>query len=364
MLTVQPPMIPVYFSRKNKFLSHAFSQFYLSWEDALWHLLRIYSVEPGSTILVPEFFCDNVEDHMREHGLVIATYPVDKYLHIGTQSFIAKLKETKPAIVVVFHPVGIANSLMSDSAMWIEYLSVDIIIIEDCVHKIIDHTKISFLSDRHFLIDSLRKVVPIQGSHIYSPVELPRIPNWQSILTLPYRLSVTAYWAIMQTYLLLAHSSKSEALRHKYNLKAERAMIQGYEVIGSRKMTSPGMRIMERLSRTVNIEGIKASKKWQAKMYLEGLKTLLKSELFWLPKVQSSDYDQLRGFPLIIDIKIADKFLMHIREYGVLVRFELDDSKWSKKQKIVYLPMGIHLNRQDINEILRIVIDHHKKSPV
>ncbi len=364
MLTIQPPFIRDYFTLKNNATHKTFSRFYLSWEDALWHLLTIYNVAPGSTILVPEFYCGNVEDHMSEHDLIIATYPVDKYLYTDTQSFIKKLKQEKPAIVVVFHPVGIYNSLMDDSAKWREYLGHDTILIEDCVHKIVEHTKISFLSDRHFLIDSLRKVVPIQGSRMYSRVELPRIPTWQSPLTLPYRLLVIAYWAIMQIYLLLAYYSKSELQGQKYNLRAERAMIVGYKVIGSRKMASPGIWIMERLSQRISATRIEASKKSQAKMYLEGVRALVKSELFWTAKIKLADYSQLRGFPLIIDLSVADEFLKHLRDRGVLVRFELDDSAWSKKQKIVYLPMGIHLNKKDINKVLKTVISYHKNSPV
>lgn len=362
MLTVQPPLIPKYFSRKNQFLFKYFSRFYLSWEDALWQLLTIYSVSPGSTILVPEFYCGNVEDHMRDHNLVIATYPVDKFLHTDTKLFIAKLKETKPNIVIVFHPVGIQNQLMNDSAKWVKYLGDDTILIEDCVHKIVNPTGISFVSDRHFLIDSLRKVVPLQGSHIYSRVELPRIPRWQSLFTMPYRLSVTVYWLIMQINLVLAYYSKSEVLGNKYNLKAERAMITGYEVIGSRKMASPGMWIMERLSRRIDASKIKACKKWQARMYLEGVRELVKSGLFWLSEMSESDYSSLRGFPLIMDLKVAETCLKYLRDSGVLVRFELNESVWSTKQKIIYLPMGIHLSKQEILQVVEHILAFKNKN--
>jgi len=35
----------------------------------------------------------------------------------------------------------------------------------------------------------------------------------------------------------------------------------------------------------------------------------------------------------------------------LLLDFELNDSKWSKKQKIIYLPLGPYLTKDNLSEI-------------
>ena len=356
MIPIQPPFILKYFNGQKRVArkSGFYRRFYLSWEDALWHLLSIYRVEPGTKILLPEFFCGNVVDHMIEHGLSIFTYPVDKDLYTQTQDFIKRIKVVNPGIVVIFHPVGISNHLMGKSDKWIKYFDNNGIIIEDCVHQIIDQDNISFVSERHFLIDSLRKVVPIQGSYLYSSTQTPAISLTRKLLTLPHRLSVTASWIKMQANLVLAYFSKSKKQSDLYNLKAEAAMLTGYLEIGSKEYSSPGMSIMSWLSSMIAVDQIRKSKDWQAKKYIRELQGLTSDGLFWLPRMNEADYQNLRGFPLIINLKIADKFLKHLRGSGVLVRFELDDSLWSKGQKIVYLPMGIHLDEEDIEHVSRL----------
>ena len=159
----------------------------------------------------------------------------------------------------------------------------------------------------------------------------------------------------MQIFLLLAYATKDAGRRSKFNLLAERAMVQGYELIGKSVLTSPGPKLMERLVKRIPIQKIKIKKISQAKLYLSALKPLLKAGRFWLPQMNKSDLGELRGFPLIMNIDIADNFLQHMRNSGILVRFELDDSEWSNRQKMIYLPMGLHLNKKDIGDIIDVL---------
>ena len=357
MLTIQPPFISEYFSATAVSMpTKYFRSSFLSWEDALWHLLTIYQIEHGATILLPEFYCGNVVEHMEQHHLKVRYYPVDQYLQTNQEIFVETIQKIKPAIVIIFHAVGINSLLMERVTDWIKYLDTETILLEDCVHKILTAKQISFCSDRHFLIDSLRKVVPIQGSNLYSAHPFPSIMAWQSWLTLPYRAQVFCYWMVMQMWLLLAYGTSTPQVAKWANCRAEVAMLYGYDAIGKMEFASPGIKIMNYLYARINIDKIEESKFAQAKIYNQELKPLLKGADYWLPTMEQKDYKSLRGFPLVMSLKVADRFLARLRAAGILVRFELNDSAWSQKQKIIYLPMGVHVSSQEIEGIVQTIL--------
>ncbi len=356
MFVIQPPLIMRYFSSSHsRNGDEVFRRFYLSWEDALWHLSSIYDIKPGATIMVPEFFCGNVIEHMQEHGLKVIMYPVDQFLTTSYPILTITLQKIKPDILIIFHPVGITNKLMEHQNKLITLIPKNSLFIEDCVHKVVDHQSVKLLHNRHFLIDSLRKVVPIQGSFLYSKVRIPKIGLVQSISTSPYRLGMMFWWFAMQVNLLLAYISKNPHRRTEYNLIAERKMLRGYELIGKSHLGSPGPIITNKLAEHLVTKNIMVCKVQQFNLYKPIVQLLTRTRLFWLPTMKKSDRKNLRGFPLIIHLSVADTFLQYLRNKGVIIRFELNDSLWSRRQKIVYLPMGIHLNNEDIAYIVSVL---------
>lgn len=357
MLAIQPPFIRAFFAPKSKQNEQpkGYRRMFLSWEDGLWHLLKVYKVKRGATVLLPEFYCGDVANHMLEHGLEVTYYPVDRLLVTSTVELVRAINKYKPEIVVIFHAVSITNTLMSEADKWQRKLSPTCLIIEDCVHRIVEQERITFLSERHFLMDSLRKVVPIQGSNTYSKCLVPAIPAWQTILTLPYRLVVLYYWLAMQIWVVLAHFTQTKNIAMRANAKAEQAMINGYLLIGKSRLASPGLKIMDYLYRRLNTREIAKTKDRQARAYVQALQPLLNNSDYWLPSMVSDDYKYLRGLPMIMSLKVAETTLERLRNIGIMVRFELNDGPWSRKQKIIYLPMGIHVGKEQIEEVASLI---------
>ena len=358
MFPIQPPLIPAYFNffKKQSLLSQGIHKsFFLSWEDALWHLLKIHSVEKNSKILVPEFFCGDVIENMKAHGLQQVTYLVDKYLQPNEEDFIKKLKKEKPDIIIVFHAVGITNQLLQNTNVWLKFIQKEAILIEDSVHRVIDPQKIIFITENHYIIDSLRKVVPIQGSWAYSQSKIPKIVVVTNLQTIWYRSQVFFWWILMQFCLIIVNYSKNKLVKKWGNTLAEIAMKLGYDVIGDHKLPSCGNFGMAWLSSKLDIEKIYVVKEKQALLYSRLLKSELKKPYLFPIPFGDSDNRHLRGFPLGIELKFADSFLQYIRKNNILVRFELNDSDWSKKQKIVYLPMGIHITKNNIERVCAII---------
>ena len=362
MLPIQPPLIPAFFCFDKKQPSASTAEFYksffLSWEDALWHLLKVYSIQNNSKVLVPELFCGDVVDNMRAHGLQRLTYAIDKYLQPNQADFIKKLQIEKPEIVVVFHAVGITNPLLKNSKKWLSYLPQNSLLIEDCVHRVINPQTLKFIAKNHYIIDSLRKVVPVQGSRVYSQQPVPKTTITTDARTAWYRLQVFFWWAVMQLFLVFVYYSKSQEIQKIGNKLAEFAMKKGYDVIGDNKQSSCGIVGMHWLSEKIDEQKIYENKIKQFQLYQRLLQPISISKHFFEIPLSKTDYSQLRGFPLGIELKKSDHFLKYVRSQNLLLRFELNDSEWSNKQKIVYLPMGLHVTNTDIEWICKVITSY------
>jgi hypothetical protein len=297
---------------------------------------------------------------MKDHGLNPVFYSIDQQLKTNEIDLVKSIKVHQPKIILVFHPVGINNDLLDKNKKWIKILSEETILIEDCVHKILEPDQIRFLKSNHYLLDSLRKVVPIQGSWVYSQNKIKSISFFQYVKTLIYRVKVFYWWVLLQFYLCRVFFSKSNEVKSRINQKAEWSMLRGYDVIGNHRCGSSGIFLMKFLYKFLNLKKIKDCKIRQVEYYLKFFNKLNREELF-IPKFRKKDFRELRGFPLIIQIDKADSLLEYLRKNKFLLRFELNDCLWSQKQKIIYLPLGIYLSQDDLERVVKVFEKYFNK---
>jgi len=354
MFAVQPIGFHHYFSiQQAKIPTDVYHSFYASWEDALWDLLERFNIPYHATVLVPEFYCIEVINNMKAHGLLPIFYPMDQYFHTDPEIFETYVRRYRPSIVVIFHAVGMTNNLLTNTETWIKSLPLSSLLIEDCVHRIVDPTKIEFLTDRHFTIDSLRKVIPLPGSNLYCSKPLPTKPASKSSISI-YRYQVLGWWIIFQLLLFLGGITTISRLKTYFFAIAEQAMVKGYCLIGTKKGSGKGWWLFEKLAQHLNFTKIHQIKQQQALTYTEKLHMLSHSKLSFLFPIDPKDYQELRGFPVGLFLVNSSKILENLRNSGLFVRFELNDCLWSKKYKVIYLPMGLHISLKDIETICAI----------
>ncbi|NMD01038.1 MAG: hypothetical protein GYA62_15150 [Bacteroidales bacterium] len=336
MISVQPTFDLRYFKlEKNKTNKNIKRLFYLSWEDAFWDILLHKNVSKNSNILLPNFYCNDVTDNIIRHGYNVVYYNIYPDLQVNKNSFIAAYKKHKPSVVVVFHPDGIKSNLFRNST-WLSNLVKESIFIEDSVHIILNEKKIKIIKRNHFIIDSLRKVVPLQGARVYgscNDIDFTEPNIFQSFF---YRFKVTCLWFLM----VLCWTFGMGKI-------AEKLMFVGYELIGDAVRPSRGGLINNLLSNHINVEKIQKVKLNQSRYYEEKLEKIYRYKI----ELNNNDRKNLRGFPFIVATKDSKKILKYLRENGLMLRFELDKSEWSKKQKIIYLPMGFHIGNDLQNRI-------------
>jgi hypothetical protein len=331
--------------------------FYASWEDALWDLISYFNIPPDSIVLAPSFFCGDVVHNMADHGLHTIFYSVDQNFITSPQTFAALLKKHQPQVVIIFHPVGITNLLWQHTHKWLPSLPANCLLIEDSVHRIIDPTTLKLVADRHVVIDSLRKVAPVPGANLYlQPHHKLQAPS--AFQNPNYSWHVLGWWIVFQLCLTFQQLLPFWQWQKWWNNLAEKSMLKGYDVIGDSKIATAGWKWAQWLAAHLDIEKIHQTKAMQVALYQSQLvSTLQNKPTFFTIPFAASDAPLLRGFPVGLHIKSASKVLNALRKKGLLVRFELNDSPWSQKYKVVYLPLGPHLNTRQIKWVINTLIE-------
>lgn len=338
----------------NDIPQHLNHYFYMSWEDALWDLLLHFQIPPKSTISVPAFFCGDVVENMNAHGLQVRYYPVDRNFHTDPELFARVLKSDQPNIVVILHAVGMTNQLFTHSNKWLTALSPDTLLVEDSVHRVVNPQNIQLLTPRHVVMDSLRKVAPLPGCNLFTHTS--QVMAQTSIMkTITYQLQLIGWWLVFQWCLQLSTISFSwwQAF---WNRAAEHAMLRGYDVIGDSQLAGSGWWMFKQLSRHLDYDKIQRAKQTQVARYQKLLAPVWSSDKLFEITFSDEDASLLRGYPVGLTIKTANQVLKKLRENGLLVRFELNDSQWATRQKVIYLPLGPHLSLDQIEEVARLLI--------
>ncbi len=345
MIPVQPVFSKTYFKKTTQTLPKGISsQIYLSWEDGLWDLLRSFSIKKNAVILVPSFFCIDVIHNMQEHGLKAIYYEVDNNLQPNREELLAKIKQYNATLVVLFHPVGISNKLVTED--FIQTLGNKIFIIEDCVHRATNPSEIKIYSERHVLVNSFRKVVPLQGSLIVGRTNLIS-QLYGSNNTLFYSWSVIFLWILMQCSFI-----NQTYIFNKFGLLAEWFMLKGYDLIGNIQNSGYCPHFFGKLYYQLDFNKIKRTKVEQVTIYKSHLN---KDNNYYVPFFSKEDEKELRGFPIIIKKSLEKHIISYIRSKGIYIRAELNDSVWSKNRTIFYLPLGLHLDQNRIKHIASVM---------
>lgn len=347
MIPVQPLLHKRYFHNKYNSVTHIHPhKFYLSWEDALWDVVRSLDIKKGSIVLVPSFFCVDVTNNMRSHGLDPRYYHLDDNLQPNKHSLLQLIKIEKPAVIVLFHAVGITNICINNK--FIQSIPQEIIVIEDCVHRVVNPSKVVLYSQNHLVINSFRKVVPLQGSLLFGSKEFVEKLNGSNKNTLLYSWSVLMLWYLMQLCLKIQKYCQIYTVATVFGRIAEYLMMKGYDIIGDSDTPGGCPEYFKNNYFQLDFEQIK---KIKSKQIVEYKNLINKSNLYRIPHFAESDASELRGLPIILDKKDARNLINEMRNKGVLIRAELDESLWTSTKSIIYLPVGVHLERSDITYV-------------
>lgn len=327
------------------------SFFYFSFEDALWDIIAAEKLIQGSIFLLPSFYCSAVVEKIKNKGYNCKFYKLDRNLQCDTNEFIHLLNEYKPGVIFIFHPFGITSILKKDFS-WTKHLKKKSIIIEDCAHLILRPDNLLFLNKKHFYIDSLRKVTPLQGSHLYTPQKALSFPFSIRKYFNFYRFTlcfVYLAWRLLLNCSLYVGSNKlyflSERLFDIYNRR-----------VGASKIPTRGFWLSRFLFRFIDWEKIYKLKEKLALIYQEEIKNLcLINQNFFQVTIPRVDFKNLKFFPLGVKSEKIEKFVDSLYKKGLFIEPIFAESQHGRFYKYLGLPLHSYIERGEIKKIFNLL---------
>ena len=337
--------LSAYFGREKQYWPTTCTrEYYISFEDALWDLLPRYGVQKGSTLLLPDFYCSDVLDNIRAHGYKVVLYRLDEQLLPDMQSFSTLVAEYKPSVVIDFFIAGMPSERSKELQRLLE---TETLYIYDFVHVLVSPTVTELLTRPNTLIlTSTRKVSPYFGSLAMYKDNILASANK---IPLGYTTVAILKWFV---YLTLLRISLITSLSFFASL-ADSVLDSHDNQIGDAVSAAPLPKFFLTLHDYLNPENVKRLRLKQYEIYMKELQKCSKASLIDRAMIYAPE---LRGFPILIDNKLREKFLDECKKLGYFAWTMFEDSGWKSDKNLVLLPMGGDFTLKDIQNISRIVL--------
>ena len=350
MISYYPPCLLPFLQRKAWRFHTPSPRLYLSWEDALWEIVPALRLRPDCTILLPDFYCLDVTHNIEAHGYRVAAYPLDTNFQIKDELLLTHVRRHHPSILILFHAVGITNH-QTQSRRFFAALPQSCFVLEDAVHRLLDPQTVKLHNPRHFILDSLRKNVPLPGSFCYSdPVIGAQLPDpsgrdwryrWGTLwLYIWYRLLLQAGYYL--------HNPDLVRRAHHHALRRHD------DLVGDAHYGHPGWPWIPLLYRHVDFAKTAACKARQVATYLAALKpALATTTTCTFPRLAPGDWGHLHAFPLVVTLPAAKSLGKSLDLLNIWAKFP--DAPWSQSRRVFFLPLGFHLTPTDQVEIIAAI---------
>ncbi|MFZ2025514.1 MAG: hypothetical protein WAV51_04480 [Microgenomates group bacterium] len=344
----QPFLFPFLSSRVS--LPNVFTKryYYWSWEDGLWDLLQKKQIEKGSTILLPDFYCTDVINNMRSHGYIVAFYKLDKHFQIKKQALLRSVQRHHPAVVIIFHAAGIASTVIGTLSV-IQKITKKALLIEDCVQQLLDPQTVKPVNEKHFLMDSLRKVTPLYGSFLYGTKKGMQFSQTKRFWSM-YTIHTTLLYMLFRMVLVASYVLNKPSIA----VFAHKKILKNHDDIMGDTVAHRGIWGIAWVSQWLNREAVERVKREQTKIYEHMFKPLYtKSSPFYRIMMKRSNYGKLHVYPVGLKKKMDGTLLSYLKRKNIVVWSKFPDSKWSTTRDILFFPLGFHMNKEKIKRITK-----------
>ncbi len=340
-LDLFPPLLHHYLGRRSTFPPFSF---FLSFEDALWSILEEVAPDKTRPVLVPAFFCTDVTIGLESRGFKTISYELDETLMpIGLESLIT---EHQPSIVFLYHPLGKRIPLTAESPV-IKAIPTDSLFIEDCVDLILSPADIRFYSERHIIIDSLRKTTPLQGSRVFLPKGFAKMKGalcpWYRTRALFLHLLVRLLHGIGQI------ANARALLVLKWNLFSLHS-----DGIGKSQRGAKGFWFDKVLSEYIDHRLVKEKKGIISEAYITGLHEAF-GDTYPIVGDESGD---MRFFAVMLSKGAGEKIAAAAEAKEIYIDIHFDDAPHCKDRDCLLLPLSPDMTTKDVSRIITFLKEH------
>ncbi len=361
MLNYYQPSLWPFLRLKRYTLPEGLQQYYFfSFEDGLWELLRQRQIPVGSVIFIPDFYCIDVVENIEQHGYRVVFYPLDEHFQIEAKDFSQLICQHHPRVVVIFHACGITSQLVADDS-WPTGMSDEIIVIEDNVQRLTDPEQLTITRKNHLVMDSLRKVSPLQGSMMYGHKSGFDVAGqiWQphkGLAEFGYVIAATAWYTLFRMTLGMAMKFELVGLTkfaHEVILKKHD------DLVGDSTRGYLGWSGAKWVHSHFNFARVAESKTQQVIQYQAELDVLLTSShaksYFYSIHIPATDFGKLHVFPVGLRRPLSSSALNWLHQHGAVVWSKFPDAPWSRSRGVLFLPLGFHVSNADIVRMMNLL---------
>lgn len=330
-------------------------QYYVSAEDALWHLTAEKQIPKGGIFLVPSFYCMDVVENIEAHGYPVRFYEVDDQLQISQAKLLAEVQKHQPVAVILFHAAGISLAACTPHLYKaVQQIRPDCLFLEDNVHRLTDPSQVRIFGQLHLIMDSLRKDSPLPGAFLYGTTEYLNIPMPTQYTWHWYRW-LTLWWFLVFRLVFLSgvllRSAKLVRFAHEKVLKLHD------DLIGDVDTPPAGFGAFAWIHGFINFGKVYRHKKAQVARYGQLVESLLAQDnlqkLLYQIRIPDQDAGQLHVFPVGLRVgsqtPLVTQLLVELQKRGIVVWAKFPDCPWSARQAVLFLPLGFHVSQQEID---------------
>lgn len=357
MLHYYQPHLHHFLGRKQHHLvSNVNRAYYWSFEDALWDIFPSLGIQQGSTILLPDFYCMDVVNNIQSHGYKVEFYALDKNFQVNEDVLQQKVKHTAPSVIIIFHACGITSSIMKKQYIQTVFQK-EIYIIEDAVHQLIKPEHVQILHTNHFIIDSLRKVSPLPGSFVYAKPEHIALLQQKTVHISWYSVQSGLYFLCFSLGLKIASLLNNAWLAHVLH---DHVLKAHDDIVGDEKRSHAGIYLIQLLHHYIQFQRIEKIKRDQVGLY----KTMFTQ--FKLPQVEIAitNESKLHVFPFVTSSSEMKKLVAKLHNKKLFLTHKFPDAPWSKKYGVLFLPLGPHIKKGEIEHLCTILAKNSLLSSV
>ena len=261
-------------------------RFFLSFADA-WQQIMKHLSPINSTILVPNFYCPDTLALYGKYGTLVF-YKTNNDLTINIQSYTEAVRLYSPGMIINYG--YISSPVCDDRVRQILKASPDIIVIEDCAHRLLTKEDVIFVHQNHFYIDSIRKQTGMLGSHVMDRSQCLKKEKISRINT--YKIKVTGMKFLQELINLMTYWTQSRRL----HLISDAVFEALDGMIGSDAKPTSGNTVFHSLWNHLDLVKLIDYKKQLARGYLEKLK-LVQHKNFYVPPLADRN---LSYFPCLV----------------------------------------------------------------
>jgi hypothetical protein len=232
---------------------------------------------------------------------------------------------------------------------FVQAITKNALLLEDCVHQVVDPQSVKPVNDRHFLMDSLRKVTPLSGSFLYGTKRGMQFAQTKRLWTW-YTMKTTLLYAFFRMLLIAAH------FFHKPSIAvfAHKNVLKRHDDIIGDTVAHRGIWAVAWVAQWLQYEKIARMKREQVKWYEKYLHSLYgKSSPFYRITIKRKEHGNLHVYPIGLKKKMDERMFSYLKQKNIVVWPKFSDSQWAKKRDVLFFPLGFHMNKGKIKRITK-----------